>query len=218
MRGPILTAVALIATACAAGLNAQPPSHGTPAQPFGLRLGLTGAELREQYGARFMGSEWTGMMEMHNLPAAGRFPQIHVLVSPVRGLCTIIAYSTHIATEDEGEEARAAFAVVRDSLNGIYGGSDLYDFINPNSLFQGRAYWMNSVRHYDRGYRATWVARTDNFPSSADFPREFMDVVLSLKAPDHGVAQLVLTYRSAANGQCIDEMNAIVPDPVGVAP
>jgi hypothetical protein len=218
MRGPTLAAFVLITTAGAAGLNAQPPSHGTPAQPFGLRLGLPAATLREQYGARFMGSEWTGMMELDNLPAAGRFPHLNVLVSPVRGLCTIIAFSADIATGDSGEEARAEFAAVRDSLDGIYGGSDLEDFITPNSYYQGREYWMAGVRSYDRVYRASWVARTDNFPSSANFPREFLDVSLAIKASGSRAARLVLMYRSAANQECIDEMNAVVPDSAGVAP
>jgi hypothetical protein len=218
MRGLALAAFVFITTAGAARLNAQPASHGTPAQPFGLRLGLPAATLREQYGARFMGSEWTGMMEMDNLPAAGRFSHLNLLVSPVSGLCTILAFSTDIATEDSGEEARAEFAAVRDSLNGIYGGSDMKDFITPSSIYQGREYWMAAIRHYDRVYRATWVARTDNFPSSANFPPEFLDVSLSIRGSGDRAAQLVLIYRSAANHECIDEMNAVVPNSPVAAP
>lgn len=199
MRLARFSVVALLAALGASRLHAQ----STPTQPFGLRMGTPLATVRE-LGATPPMNRFNGWFLLQKVPSpSGPFRSFQLFVSPVSGLCSIVAISPNIESDPAGTEVRRLYSAVRDSLDAVYGKSSLLESIVRNPLYTGADEWMLSIYHRERTYRAIWNM------SSERFPAELSQVSLSLEyGSSESAAQLVLSVTRPDQRGCHAEVMA----------
>jgi len=146
-RKPLAAMAAACLTAAPALAQAQQP----PATPFGLRMGMTLADL-----ARFhpQARRTPGVYIIDGAPAGQpEFVDYMVVVSPHQGLCKLIGTGQPVRTSETGEELRARFDQLESLLSGKYGEGKQIDELKEGSPWTADRDWMESLRQRDRTYR-----------------------------------------------------------------
>jgi hypothetical protein len=200
MRLVHFSVVALLAVLGASRLHAQ----STPTRPFGLGMGTPLATVRGELGGTQPMSSFNGWFLLQKVPSpSGPFRSFQLFVSPVSGLCSVVAISPNIESDPAGTEVRRAYSAVRDSLDTVYGKSSLLESVVRNPLYTGADEWMLSIHYRERTYRAIWNM------SSGRFPSELSQVSLSLEhGSSESTAQLVLSVTRPDQRGCHQEVMA----------
>jgi len=143
--------LAAMAAACLTAAPALAQAQQPPATPFGLRMGMTLADL-----ARFhpQARRTPGVYIIDGAPAGQpEFVDYMVVVSPHQGLCKLIGTGQPVRTSETGEELRARFDQLESLLSGKYGEGKQIDELKEGSPWTADRDWMESLRQRDRTYR-----------------------------------------------------------------
>lgn len=198
-RKLIALAAALVAAAPA---SAQSQAAQPPATPFGLRMGMTLAELgRFHPEAR----RTPGVYIIDGAPAGQpEFVDYMIVVTPRQGLCKVVATGQPLRTSGSGDEVRARFDQLKHLLAGKYGDGNQIDELKGDSPYTSDRDWMEALRQHDRTYRTTWSLR-DGDP----LPSNLVYVELDAHAGTTAETGLVdLTYEFTNFSQCRAELTA----------
>lgn len=198
-RTLIVLAAALVAAAPA---SAQSQAALPPATPFGLRMGMTLAQL-----GRFhpQARRTPGVYIIDGAPAGQpEFVDYMVVVTPGQGLCKVVATGQPVRTSGSGEEVRARFDQLERVLAGKYGDGNQIDDLKSDSPYTSDRDWMESLLQHDRTYRTTWSLRDgDPLPSNLQY------VELDAHAGTTSATGFVdLTYEFTNFSQCRSELAA----------
>ncbi|HSU16025.1 hypothetical protein [Longimicrobium sp.] len=194
--------LAALAAACLYAAPALAQSQQPPATPFGLRMGMTLADL-----ARFHpeARRTPGVYLIDGAPAAQpEFREYMIVVSPHQGLCKVVGMGRIIETPESGEALRASFDRLESLLAGKYGDGNQIDDLKEGSPWSGDRDWMMSLRQRDRTYRTTWsTADGDALPPNL----QYVEIDASA-ASEPGLGSVLLTYEFTNFAQCRGDLDA----------
>lgn len=121
--------------------------------PFGLRMGMTKAQLGTAIGKNIapMKYKLKSVAKPHSA-----FESYVVKISPKTGLCHIRAIGKTIITDAYGDRLRLEYEKIRDQLEGVYGSYTELDGLKESSIWNEKRYWMMSLLKDERNLVARW--------------------------------------------------------------
>ena len=195
-----MAACLALAIAPAPAQTAAPAASQPPATPFGLRMGMTLADL-----ARFhpQADPHAGVYQIDTAPAGQpEFVNYLLLISPHQGLCKVIGTGRPMETSESGEELRDAFDRLEAVLLQKYGDGDAVDDLKAGSLWSAPEDWLRSLREHDRDYETVWRSR------DLPLPPNLKTVALQAKAiRTPGIGFVSLVYEFTNFDACLQELN-----------
>lgn len=154
-RTQFLAAIFMIATGggICAQQTAPPPS---PAEPFGLPLGASRAELEKLAGP--LTEVGPGNFQLAKAPNPHPSLQDYqVSISPTYGLCTIAATSPSLQPNAFGDQVKSLFADLAMQLEGRYGkASRTVDRLTPGSIWNEANEWTMGLVQGERTLGKAW--------------------------------------------------------------
>ncbi len=184
MKNSMIAAVLLIAT-----IEAK-------AGPFGLDMGTPLAELNKQMTLKL---EKSGFYSTPSVPKAHPdFDDYRLIVTPVHGLCKIVAFSKSISTSIYGTELVSKFSELESALTTKYGNSKRYDFLRQGSIWNEPRDWMMGLRKKERTLASFWTSENRELPDNVH------TIKLEAFAIGTDKAMLNLGYEFKNSNSCID--------------
>lgn len=126
--------------------------------PFGLRMGMTAAEVRELPGVSQRDPDYRPLVfEVEQVPKPhDAFEGYLLIVSEKVGLCKIVGLGETIGVKPEGKELQTAFREMEEAIGKKYGRHLTRDDLDPSSRLRGRDQWMAALHGKDRRLTAFW--------------------------------------------------------------
>lgn len=187
------------AASAASPRRLPPPAEG----PFGLRPGLTTAELEAAVGGRLAPIETAT-----HLFTAPRVPRPHtafesyaLLVGPQSGLCQIRAIGIDITTGRHGLQLKSAFDDMATALSEVYGRPERIDRLLPGSIWNEPEDWTMGLVKRERFLQAEWSTASGSVLKS-----DLESVTLATSASSSDTGCLLLQYTFSNNAQCEAEI------------
>lgn len=172
---------------------------GDVAMPFGLRKGMTRAEM----GLRFeeLGN---GMLRTESVPKPHpAFEAYIVQVGPTQGLCFVKGVGKDVETSVYGSELRTAYTKLRDQVAQSYGAFRETDTLLPGSIWSEPRDWMMALLKKERMLAATW-----NEETRATLKRDLRDIYLVTSALSAETGWISLEYYFDNETACQEEIDA----------
>jgi hypothetical protein len=177
-----------------------------PATPFGLRMGLSVAELR-RLGAT--PTQSPGVYQMRTVPEPHRaFETYLVVASRVAGLCNIRAVGENITSNNFGEQLEGEFERLENALRSKYGAGRRFDMLRSGSLWDEPRDWMMGLLRKDRTLETYWL------PDSATLPEDLAGINLEAHALSSTEGYVSLAYELTNFSRCKAELQAAASDPL----
>jgi hypothetical protein len=168
------------------------------AQPFGIRPGMTEAELRRI--ARLDNFSGTpGIFTTPDLPAGrpGDFAAYTLVISPRRGLCKLIAVSPPMET---AASLKWQFQKVKLNLIAYYGGPrDFEGYIQGATLTDAKD-WMKAVARREAVLSAAWLKEY-----GASLPTGIDGIIADVSANAENQAFATATFYFGSERTCDEE-------------
>jgi hypothetical protein len=187
----LIAAAALLITSVAA-----------TAQPFGLQMGMTLADLKR------LGIKLEKIQKTENSYSAKSIPNGHsrlaaysFVVTPKAGLCRVVALTPTISTNVYGTELRAEFDKLKDALDARYPGSEIIDKIMPGSIWNEPRDFMMGLLKKERALISYWL-------EAEHLPDSLSGVSLEATAFSDSKGAVVLQYEYQNINECMDEIKA----------
>ncbi len=179
-------------------LAQQDPATG----PFGLRMGMTAAELRQLVDAKAVEPEQRPLvLQTDRLPKHhDAFEGYLLIVSEKVGLCKIVGLGETIAVKPEGKELRSSFHDLEEAIEKKYGRHLTRDELEPGSKLSDKKQWMQSLHGKERHLAAFWDAEERSSLSD-----DITEVVLDARALSENEGYLRLHYAFSNWGRCEEE-------------
>ena len=173
--------------------------------PFGIRMGLTAAELQRLTGAVAETSS-LGAYHSTRVPAPnGEFETYGFLVAPSTGLCKVWGTGKTIENDAYGSTLRSRFTALEEALDQKYGPHERLDFLNTGSIWNEPREWMMSLSQGERTFSSYWgIGENKGKP-----PTPVEDVVLSAKALDRTSGWISLAYEFSNEDKCFAELKKL---------
>lgn len=173
------------------------PIARPPAEPFGIRLGLSRADAGKVM--TMTKTQEPDMFLVERPPAAHPdFERYMVLVDDSVGVCKITAIGVSIPSNSFGTQTRERFDDVERSLREKYGAAPRIDFLRRGSIWDEPRDWMMGLAKEDRTLMTAWL-RDD----SSRFPDNLATILLKANATSSSSGWLSLSYEHPAVSQCL---------------
>ena len=170
---------------------------------FGLELGDATTSIRNKgVILKNDGGYW---YRTNKLPKGNpNFNRYDLLITPVTGLCKIVAYTENISTNSFGSELKSKFDFFATALEEKYGDSKKYDFLSSGSIWSNENDWMMGLLKKERYLVNFWTKEQgSNLPSHIN--------ILSVKAKalrnDEGY--IVVVYEFSNTNECFKERDKL---------
>ncbi len=172
------------------------------AGPFGLRMGMTAAELRQVLDVKAPEPDQRPLvLQTERLPRHhDAFEGYLLIVSDKVGLCKIVGLGETIAVKPEGKELRAAFEDLEEAIGKKYGRHLTRDEIGPGSSFTDKKQWMQSLHAKERQLAAFWDAEERSTLSD-----DIIEIVLDARTLSETEGYVRLYYTFSNWGRCEEE-------------
>lgn len=171
-------------------------SVAATAGPFGLGMGTPLAELNKQIKLK---PEKPALYSTPSVPKEHPdFDDYRLVVTPVHGLCKIIAWSKVISTSVYGTELVSKFSDLENALTTKYGNPKRYDFLREGSIWNERRDWMMGLRKKERTLTSYWTNEDRELPDNVQA------IELEAMAISTEQAMIKLGYEFKNSDQCVD--------------
>ncbi len=171
-------------------------SIAATAGPFGLDMGTPLSELNKQMKLK---PEKPALYSTPSVPKTHPdFDDYRLVVTPVHGLCKIIAWSKVISTSVYGTELVSKFSDVERALTTKYGNPKRYDFLRSGSMWNEQRDWMMGLHKKERTLASYWTNEGRELPDS------IQAIELDAIAIGGGEAMVKLSYEFKNSDQCVD--------------
>jgi hypothetical protein len=172
-------------------------------KPFGLRMGMSAAEVQRLTGAvvekddRFYYSAKT-------VPSPhAAFEAYGFIISPTLGLCKISAIGKDLAPDAYGSEARRVFGDLADAITAKYGSpSNEFDFLKAGSIWDEGRDWAMAVKQNERTLSKYWGTEGKSLLDP------LRTIGLSVHATSSTNTYVTLTYDFKNIDRCVAERDA----------
>lgn len=170
--------------------------------PFGLRMGMTAAELRQVVDAKATEPEQRPLvLQTERLPKNhDAFEGYLLIVSDKVGLCKIVGLGETIAVKPEGKELRSAFEDLEQAIERKYGKHLTRNELNRGSKLEDKKQWMQALHGKERSLAAFWDAEERSTLSD-----DIGAIVLDARALSESEGYLRLDYVFTNWGRCEEE-------------
>jgi hypothetical protein len=170
--------------------------------PFGLRMGMTPAELRQVTDLKVTEAEQRPLVfQVERLPRHhDAFEGYLLIVSEKVGLCKIVGLGETITVKPDGKELRSAFEDLEESIEKKYGKHLTRDELDPGSKLRDKQQWMASLHGKERSLAAFWDAEERSTLSD-----DIAAIVLDSRALSESEGYLRLDYVFSNWGKCDEE-------------
>lgn len=170
--------------------------------PFGLRMGMSAAELRKLVAAKALEPEQRPLvLQTERLPKHhDAFEGYLLFVSDKVGLCKIVGLGETIAVRSEGKELRSAFEDLEKAIEKKYGRHLTRDELQAGSNLSDKKQWMEALHGKERSLAAFWDAEERSTLSD-----DISAIVLDARALSESEGYLRLDYAFSNWGRCEDE-------------
>jgi hypothetical protein len=190
----LLTGFLLIGSWANNGIATVPVKEGTP---FGLRMGLTLAEIGGNPKQVAPGKyQLTSVPKPHSV-----FEGYVVEVGPQAGLCWVKGIGNDVRTSVYGIELKHEFDQMKERLQQIYGEPHAYDFLLPGSIWDEPKDWMMALLRQERLLAAIWDDK-----SKTPLPSNIQWVFLSADAVVTDRGFIVVEYAFTNLSTCEAEI------------
>lgn len=192
-----------LAVASLSPLDSELLAQKEPASgPFGLRMGMTVAELRQLTDVKALEPDQRPMVfQTERLPRHhDAFEGYLLVVSDKVGLCKIIGLGETIAVKPEGKELKSAFHDLEEAIEKKYGRHLTRDELEPGSKLTGRDQWMASLHGKERHLTAFWDAEERSTLSD-----DIAEIVLDSRSLSEAEGYLRLHYAFTNWARCEQE-------------
>lgn len=193
----VLLTVSFVATA--------PIGAQTAAHPLGVTFGMPLPALRRLIPLDTNGrggNPYTYFSKTAPSPN-GAFDLYAYIVTPKRGLCTVIASTPPERSDNDGESARAGFERLRAALEAKYGPGDVKDELQDGSIWSEPQDWTNALYHKERTLLVAWRSPETH----SRFP-DLDGLVLATSSADPGYIHYDLMYVGPDHEGCDAEVSA----------
>jgi hypothetical protein len=170
--------------------------------PFGLRMGMTAAELRKVVDLKVVEPEQRPLvLQTERLPRHhDAFEGYLLFVSDKVGLCKIVGLGETIAVKSEGKELRSAFEDLEKTIERKYGRHLTRDELESGSKLSDKKQWMQALHGKERSLAAFWDAEERSTLSD-----DIGEIVLDARALSETEGYLRLHYAFSNWGRCEEE-------------
>ena len=176
---------------------ASPSTVTEDAMPFGLRKGMTKAQLgaKEQVAP--------GMYKLSRVPKPHPDFEFYVVqIGPTTGLCFVKAVGNDVITSVYGTEIKAQYKKIRDQVASTYGNYRERDLLLPGSIWNELNDWSMALFKKERVLMASW-----NLDSGATLRRGLRDVYVNASAARAGTGYVSVEYYFDTETQCQKEID-----------
>lgn len=174
------------------------PRLASAQTPFGLRMGLTVAELKRLTGAT-PDSARQGSYHSTRVPNPNAdFEAYGFLVSPTTGLCKLWATGVTVENDGYGSALHSKFDGFQAALDQKYGEHKNYDFLRDGSIWNEPKEWMMGLYKQERILTSFWGDSTST-----------IRVRLKASALGSSSGWLTLDYEFANSSRCIDDLQRL---------
>ena len=129
-----------------------------------------------------------------------------LLITPVSGLCRIVARATSIKTNAFGDQLISKFEFFETALNKKYGVGEKYDYVKAGSIWNDEKYWMMGLYQKERSLTSIWSKEKDNLPTHLNY------IVLDTHASTADEGVVSLNYEFTNTDKCYEEQDAADTD------
>jgi hypothetical protein len=159
--------------------------------PFGLRMGMSAAELRQVADLKISEPDQRPLvLQTDRLPKHhDAFEGYLLIVSEKVGLCKIVGLGETISVKPEGKELRSAFEDLEQAIERKYGKHLTRDELEANSKLNDKKQWMQSLHGKERSLAAFWDAEERSTLSD-----DLAAIVLDARALSETEGYLRLSY------------------------
>lgn len=193
----LLTALSLMSFAAA-----QTGNEG----PFGLRMGMTLADLQKI--GTVTATNTKGVYTMRTVPIPNNnFEEYVVTVAPSFGLCKVSGYGHTIQANAFGDQLKERFNALKAAVTSRYGVSRDFDFLRTGSIWDEARDWMMALYRQERTLASFWMR--DETPN---VPAYLTGIHLQARALTSSTGYVSLGYEFANSSPCIDELKAASND------
>jgi hypothetical protein len=149
-------------------LGAVPSSGQTPSpslaqtqiqpKPFGFEMGMTREQIIKLVGQNAVQKDQDDALALTTAPTPHPdFDAYIVYISPAHGVLKVVATSTTISVNDEGDQLTTEFNRVLASLISKYGPpSRKFDYVNGDDTNKESQFWMMTLLQGERTLEASW--------------------------------------------------------------
>ena len=183
--------LAFAVLACAATARAQ--------TPFGIRQGMTAAQLQREIGA-YPDSDTKGMYYSSRVPSPDPAFELYAfMVSPTTGVCKVIAQGVLVGGDPEGNVLRRKYERQLAALEQKYGQpAHSFDYLEAGSIETDPIEFMIGLHMNARHLSAFWGDSTS---------------ALRVELKAMGVSEengfVYLSYQFSNGDKCIDELSKL---------
>jgi hypothetical protein len=176
--------------------------NNAPNGPFGLRMGMSPAELRQVVELKETQPEQRPLVfQVERLPRHhDAFEGYLLIVSEKAGLCKIVGLGETIIAKPDGKELRSAFEDLEGAIGKKYGKHLTRDELDPNSKLRDKQQWMQSLHGKERSLAAFWDAEERSTLSD-----DIAAIVLDARALSETEGYVRLDYAFNNWGRCDEE-------------
>lgn len=207
MRAGFLLLVCVLTRPLA--LPAQSTASSSTATPFGLRMGMTRAELSRISELRPLEGTALGYM-MPKVPKPHTsFESYLALVSPSVGLCKVVGVGNTIESSSFGTELVSEFKKLEGALEARYGAHKTFDHLRSGSIWDESNDWMMALHQKERVLSAYW-----DDEEGSSLPGDLQGVNLEAKALNSSKGYVSLTYEFSNMATCSSESEKVRDDPL----
>jgi hypothetical protein len=172
-------------------------------EPFGLRMGLTVADLQGLTGA-VADKDLPGIYRALRTPRPNAaFESYTFIVTPSTGLCKLWATGNTIDNDAYGTALHSEFDRLQEVLDQKYGPHKNFDYLNEGSIWREPREWMMALKQKERILTSYWGTLENTGKPPAPVSR----VMLKASALDSSSGWLSLYYEFTNSEKCLDEFD-----------
>ncbi|CAG2161350.1 hypothetical protein [Cupriavidus numazuensis] len=168
--------------------------------PFGLRMGLSKAEVR---AALSVMQETSDTIVLGTVPKPYPLFEAYGLIFGTPGLCKVLGLATNLQTDSGGFAARQRIDALASELEARYGKPYKKDFLMAGSIWKEPQEWVTALRKQERYYGYFWSKA-----SGAKLPAEIDSIGLNTTADQRDRVQVTLGYEFTNFSECLKETKA----------
>ncbi len=201
MTTRILWTPLALAGSVALALPPQALAQAGSASPFGLRMGMSLAEL-SQRGNPTPLAEVPFSYTMTSVPVPHpAFESYSVTVTQGDGLCKVMGIGKTLDTNSFGTEIQSAFDELEQALARKYGRHKKFDFVQAGSIWNEPRDWMSGLRHKERTLSAYWDAE-----EKSSLPPDLTSIALHARALSGSTGFLIVGYEFTNFTSCQQQL------------
>jgi hypothetical protein len=172
------------------------------AEPFGLRMGMTAAEIQRATGAKAVDGS-PGVFRSSRVPQPhSEFEEYKFVVAPSTGLCKVWATGKTVENDAYGVALHSRFDNLQEALDQKYGPHKNYDQLSEGSIWREPREWMMALKQKERTLTSFW----GTLENAGKTPAPITAVQLNASALDSSSGWLTLYYEFSNSTKCLDEV------------